>query len=243
MAAPDDERVERLLQTMGEADFERLEPPPSVWAGIEAALAASPSLKEPPTRLVPSPLVIDYTIDANDVIVETGEGWAEYASVNGAPELATAPPASPIWDSIDGDEVRDLWRLLVGRVRQEQASATVPFRCDAPSARRWFEMTISPGADGRVHFRSVLSFEEARSSIALLDVDTVRDPDEPPVELCAWCARGRHDGPWVTIEELVREGRLLERNDHPALDHGICGSCRDDMSADLLLGASTAGSG
>lgn len=52
-------------------------------------------------------------------------------------------------------------------------------------------MTISPGADGRVHFRSVLSFE----------------------------------------------------NDHPALDHGICGSCRDDMSADLLPGASTAGVG
>lgn len=32
-------------------------------------------------------------------------------------------------------------------------------RCDYPTARRWFEMTVGPGPDGSVRFRSERTLE------------------------------------------------------------------------------------
>ena len=231
------DRIGSILSQLEEADFERLVPPAEVWEGIEASIGSDSALsrREAPSRDFPVSTVVEYSIDANDVVSHVGQSWADFARDNDAPELVVPPSDRTLWSYFEGDEVKDLWRLLVERVRAMQTRVDVPVRCDAPDARRWFDMSITPASDGSVHFRCVLVFEEARPSVSLLDAHSERDVDLQPVPLCSWCGRAQHGSRWLDIEELVQVDRLLEQPSMPAISHGICGFCRDDMSAELLV--------
>ena len=50
-----------------------------------------------------------------------------------------------------------------------------------PHARRWFEMTVSPEANGHVHFHSVLVFEELREPVAFLGTFVERDSTDDEI--------------------------------------------------------------
>ena len=234
IGAADAGRIRHIMSELGESDFELLDPPAGIWEGIEAS-TASQRARRPPSRGTPSPTAVEYRIDARDVLTDVGAGWVEFARDNDAPELAAPARDRTIWSYVDRAEIRELWQLLVQRVRTLQAEARVPFRCDAPHARRWFEMTVAPEPDGAVQFRSVLLFEESRPPVALLDPHSERDADAQPVPLCSWCGRGQHGVRWLDIEELVRAGRLLEAASVPPISYGICEACREEMAADLLV--------
>ena len=77
-------------------------------------------------------MVVEYWIDANDVVTDVGQSWAHFAYDNDAPELAVPAPDRTLWTYFDNDETRELWQLLVERVRASQKGAHVPLRCDAP---------------------------------------------------------------------------------------------------------------
>lgn len=226
------DRIDRLLSEMEDVDLELLDPPAAIWQGIESTLT-SEAARRAPEGEASTPQVVEYRIDVDDVLVEVDDGWAAFARANDADALAAPDPGLVLWTAIDGDETRELWQVLVGRVRARQREVSVPFRCDAPDTRRWFEMTISPGVDGSVHFRSVLQFEESRSSVALLDVLVGRDDDLAPVAVCSWCGRAELDAEWLEIEDLVRTRRLLEETALPPISHGLCGGCRREMSSAL----------
>lgn len=231
------DRIRLILSELEEADFERVDPPAELWDRIEASITSGPAMspREPPSRELPASTVVEYWIDANDVVIDVGQSWADFARDNDAPELAVLPSDRTLWTYFDSDEVAELWRLLVERVRGLQKGAEVPLRCDAPDARRWFDMTITPEPDRRVHFRCVLVFEEARPPVSLLDLRSERDVDLQSVPLCSWCGRAQHGSRWLDIEELVQAARLFERVSMPPISHGICTSCRDEMSAELLV--------
>ncbi len=228
------ERVIRALESLDASDLAPIEPPPSVWDGIEASIesgrAELPGSPSPESAIA----IIEYSIDASDVLTEVGAGWVESAIDHGAPELERPDDKQVLWESIDDAELRELWQLVVQQVRSEQSEVRVPFRCDSARAKRWFQMAVAPVADGGVRFRSVLVFQEARSPVALLDPTIERDHASEPIALCSWCSRGRFDGSWLNIERLVADARLLERKSPPPLTPGICGSCREQMSAELL---------
>lgn len=235
---PTFEHLRSLLMELDDADRRRVDPPADLWGRIDAAVAAG-SPKDAPARLPGAGTVVEYWIDADDVVRDVGRQWGDFARANGAPELARPSTDRTLWSYIDHVEVRELWQLLVQRVRATQRAAQVPLRCDGPEHRRWYEMTLTADPAGRVHVESTLVFEEQRDSVALLDPATPRDSTAEPVELCSWCGHGSHDGRWVDIEELVRAGRLLESSALPPLSYGICGSCCDDMSAELLVPTAT----
>ena len=240
-------RFRRAIAEIDQADFERVDPPADLWSRIEASIAADTAPdaraphgppKEPPSADIPAGIVVEYWIDAADIVTEVGESWAGFARDNDAAELADRMPDKTLWDYFGTEEIRDLWRLLVERVRSTQTPARVPLRCDAPHARRWFDMAVTPRPDGWVHFRSVLVFEERREPVTLLDPHSERDGHAQPIPLCSWCGRGQHGSAWLDIEELVRAARLLEQTSMPPIDYGICSPCRDEMSAELLVPAS-----
>ena len=238
------DRIRLILSKLEEADFERVDPPADLWDRIEASITsgAAPSPREPPSREFAASTVVEYWIDANDVVIDVGQSWVDFARDNDAPELAVLPSDRALWTYFDSDDVRDLWRLLVERVRRFQTGVEVPLRCDAPEARRWFDMTITPETNDRVRFRCALVFEEARPPVSLLDLHSERDVDLQPVPLCGWCGRGQHGSRWLDIEELVQVAHLLERTSMPPISHGICASCRDEMSAQLLVPGEVGGS-
>jgi hypothetical protein len=120
--------------------------------------------------------------------------------------------------------MRNLQRMLVRRVRGAAGGVELPFRCDAPDARRDMDIRIAPVSSGRlVLFRSRLRSEERREYQPLLDPDATRGPEA--VEMCGWCDRFEVDGEWIEVEEAAERLRLFERNEPPAISHGICPDC------------------
>lgn len=236
--------VESVLSRIERSDAERFDPPEDLWDRIASTVALHGAAAR--SRVVPNAATtggnepvtsMEYSIDADDRVVAVDENWVGFARANGATEIAGALPSGTIWDHFADGEVRDLWRLVVARVRSRGAELRVPLRCDAPDSRRWLEMTISPGTEGTVHFRSDLVFEEDRNAVPLLDPDAERDSRMPPVPVCEWCADGYDGSHWAEIEQVVRDLRLLEQSLPPVV-HGICPSCREEMAAEINVGSS-----
>ena len=222
------DRVAAIMSQVDSTDFEPIDPPDGLWARIAASIAA-----EPDSAPTGSGTVVEYSIDSDDIVIAINEDWSTFARQNDAPELAEMAADRTLWSYFDSDEVRDLWRLLIERVRAAQVQAHVPLRCDAPDMRRWFEMTITPEPDNVVHFRSALVFDEHRPAVAFLNEHVARDRATPTVPVCGWCGDGYDGSRWRQIEELVRDLRLLE-DLMPAIKYGICPTCCDLMSANLL---------
>lgn len=229
MAPAEFERIASVLRAPAQGDL--LDPPAWLWDRIAAEVA-----HEPVSAQAGAGTVVEYRIDRNDVVVTVGEDWERFAADNSAPDLGELPAGRTLWSYFDHDDVRTVWQLLVSRVRSQQAEASVPLRCDAPDLRRWFELTVTPEADGAVRFRCVLVFEEPRPAVALLADEVQRDVAVPAVPVCSWCGDAHDGASWAPVEVVVRNLRLLEDR-LPAIDHGICPSCRSSMTAELAVTA------
>lgn len=201
--------------------------PADLWERIRSAVSADSGTGGCPGS------VVEYRIDADDVVIGVGADWFGFAEDNEAPELVAAPTGRSLWSSIGDASLRDLWREAVARVRSSGEEVTVPFRCDGPHVRRWFDMTVTPLDDGSVQFRSRSTFEMPRPEVVALRRDIDRDPDSALVEVCSWCGEGNDGGRWVPIEELLARARLLEQDPPPPVVHGICPRCVDRMATQL----------
>lgn len=227
--------LDQAIKALRHIALNRARPDPAPDGGLGAAPDPdeAPEVRSPTISV--SAAAVEYVIDADDAVIAFDGAWTEFARENDAPELAELSSGRQLWSYFGSGEVRELWQLLVGRVRAEQVEARVPFRCDAPSVRRWFEMTITPGDEDTVRFRSVNTFEQVRSTaVPVLDLHAERDQAAPAILLYSWCGRG-HDGTrWLDLEELVIEQRLLEQTRVPPISHGSCPECRDVMVATLV---------
>lgn len=234
-------RLYGLLAAVDDRDFERTDPPTDLWDRISAAVASEPAHPVDDGGPTGAGTVVEYAIDGDDVVVALGAGWAEFAERNEAPELLGTPSGRTLWSQIGDDELRDLWRTAVERVRTHGVSATVPFRCDGPTSRRWFEMTMSPLPHGGVHFRSTMTFEMTRPRVSMLERSAPRDEAAAAVAVCSCCAEGLHGERWVPVEELLTSLRLLEQVPAPTVSYGICPRCSTQMSSQFaaLGGAAT----
>ncbi len=170
-------------------------------------------------------MIVEYRIDADDLLVEVGQGWATFARENDAPELARPEPGRTLWSYVTGEDVAEVWRLLVARARSHASTAKVRVRCDAPAVRRWYDITLTVEADSAVRFRSVQVGEQARAPVPLIDLVARRDPNVPLLRVCSWCSRFL-DGPaWIPVERYVADHDLLERSALPGISHTICPEC------------------
>lgn len=230
---PELARVVAVLRGMADESIEMLPAPEGLWSRIEDAVRADESAGS--AAPAGAGTVVEYAIDRDDVVVAVGADWAEFARENEAHELACAPTGRTVWDAIGDESLRDLWRSAVAKVRSSATPMTLPFRCDGPNARRWFEMTLTPLDDGAVGFRSELVFEMARPELAVLLRHVERDEAAGVVEICTWCASGNDGGVWRPVEELLAHQRLLEADPPPDVAHGICPACVDEMSTQLLV--------
>ncbi len=233
------ERIDALLRELDAEDLEFLEPPTSIWKAISATVDAERDAariaRTAPGLRHSDALTVAYRIDADDHVVSMGDGWSNFARDNGAPELAELTGTQTLWSFFSSDTSRSVWQMIIERVRNSGEAMQVPLRCDAPHARRWFEMTVSPEADGHVHFHSVLVFEELREPVAFLDAFVERDSTDDEIALCTWCAQAEYEGEWCEVEDVVRRARLLERSVMPPVVHGVCSACRDELSRECSL--------
>lgn len=165
-----------------------------------------------------------YRLDPLDRIVHVNRAWLSFAARNESEALTPEAVLNrPLWDFIADGETRQVYRMILTRVRSSGKEVRIPFRCDSPGLRRFMEMEIAPLAEGAVEFRCKLLRAERRLPVALLDPAVDRSSEF--LQICGWCKRINLDGEWVETEEAVKRLDLFGAEKLPRLTHGICPDC------------------
>ena len=175
-----------------------------------------------------------YQVDASGRIAAVGEGWDAFARANAAPELAAGTIVGrPMISFIAGAETRHLYDLLTERAVRARRPITVPFRCDAPDARRSMEMRIEAHADGHIEFRTRPLDIHSRAPVALLMASARRDRSTF-LRICSWCNRGYVQNQWMEIEDVIGKLGLFDRAPLPELTHGVCETCEVALRQEFM---------
>lgn len=168
--------------------------------------------------------VFIHGVDRTGRIISVNDEWVDFARENDAPELVRGLVVGrPLWEFIEDRETRHLSRFLLEKALGSGRTMTIPYRCDSPGVRRFFEMKIVPLDDGTVEFRSRCLKTEAREAQPLLERDAARG--EGFITICSWCRRIRLGDEWVEADEAVRRLDLFASASLPQLTHGLCASC------------------
>lgn len=168
-----------------------------------------------------------WQVDAHDRIVGVNEAYRQFAIANDAPDLAERTVGRSLWDFITGDEVAHIYERLLASVRRRGKAIVVPYRCDAPHARRSLLMRITPFKDGMIVFRSVVQREESREAVPLLQPGAARC--EEFLRMCSWCNKMYVQDHWREVEAAVRILGLLSRTELPLISHGMCPKCAESI--------------
>jgi hypothetical protein len=182
-----------------------------------------------------------YRVGSKGIILQVNQAWTDFAIANATPELAAERVCGqPLERYIHGMEARELWRMLLERVRAQQTRVVLPFRCDAPELRRFMEMTVTARDGGDVDFATRLLRAERRAPVALLAQPASVGADLLPI--CSWCKQVRlEDGTWVEVELAIERLDLFGLDSLPQLTHGICPRCFDVVMQTLRNGHAAAG--
>jgi hypothetical protein len=171
---------------------------------------------------------IVYRIDAGGRLAYVSGAWNAFAAANGAPHLVSALVLGrPLRDFISDPETRYIVEALVRRATATGEIIQVSVRCDAPHERRRLEMRVVPLGEGVVEFRTRPQALEGRETVPMLDRGAPRTAEL--LKMCSWCNRVRVDDGWHEVEVAVDRLGLFEAAALPALTHGICRECWDQV--------------
>lgn len=176
--------------------------------------------------------IVTYRLNAKDEIISLGGDWDTFAADNQAPCLTEeAVKGRPLLEFFSGREIRHLYQIILDKVRQMNVQLAIPFRCDAPQFRRFFELTITAESHGEISFSSRSLRVEERPNQALLDSGLERT--EELVTLCSWCKEVKIGNRWLEIEAALAHSTLLLSRKLPGLTHGICEECERKVLDDI----------
>jgi hypothetical protein len=132
--------------------------------------------------------------------------------------------------------LRELYRMIVTRVRETGQVLTFRLRCDTPELRRLsfvrFDRAAEAGREGIEVVNGTLEERPHDRRLTLLDPQAPRTDEL--VTICSWCKQVRlPDGRWVEVEEAMRDLQLFEQPVVPGLSHGMCPVCAEVVRADF----------
>jgi hypothetical protein len=173
----------------------------------------------------------EYELDGDNRIYQVGEGWDAFAAENdGAELISPGVEGRSLWDFVSGREVRIVLEQLFERVRTSDTPVSLPFRCDAPSLRRFLTMHIVPLDVGHLLVTNRLLKEEKREALSIMDRRSPRGSEQ--LRMCSWCNRFAVP-PWLFVEEAVRWLDLFSLPRIPRITHGICPICEAALLGSL----------
>ena len=176
---------------------------------------------------------LSYDVDAAGCIVAVAGDWDAFARANDAGALTAADvTGQPLSTYLADAATRQLYELLLERVRRDARRIVVPIRCDAPDRRREIELELEPLPAGGVRFHSTVIAETPRSRIPLLDRRAVRSEDL--LRMCCMChAIATERGVWLDLEEAVERLPPLRPEPVPPITHGVCPRCFEIWERDV----------
>lgn len=170
-----------------------------------------------------------YQLDADYRLVSVDRAWTAFAVANDAPELVPPGPLGrPIWTFISDSTTKHLYERMLDRVMAGGPPIRVPIRCDAPTLRRFLDLSVARGPAG-VIITTTVTRVEPRPAVRLMDREARRSPGEMLV-MCSWCKRIRTPAGWVEAEEAILRLGLFEADALPEITHGMCPQCFDQIS-------------
>lgn len=176
---------------------------------------------------------IQYSIDSTDHIRFINEAWLQFACQNDGAHLSRAYViGKSLWEFIDGEDNRQVHRLILKTVRATQRVQEFKFRCDSPVCRRHFLLTVSPLPEGELMFSTHPVREDSRSPVPLLDPDVKRG--EQYLRICSWCIKAcLPNQKWVELEDAISLLGLLCGGIMPNVTHGVCPDCQITIEKEL----------
>ena len=178
--------------------------------------------------------ICTYSIDKNDHIIEIGENWNSFAEENyGADKChSNLIINKPIWDFVEGEETRFIYKIIFESVRKNFSPVTIPHRCDSPGMRRFMELDIIPQIKETILLRSKILRIEERECNKLLEPE-IKKSDEF-IRMCSMCKKVvLSSGEWVEVEEVVVSMKFFEKYNLPNITHGICPMCYELTMTEL----------
>lgn len=168
-----------------------------------------------------------YSIDSDDRIDFFDRPFTTFATDNGVTEDEVVDyMGRPIYSFLAGAETKSIYRVVIEKARSGR-TLTFPFRCDAPSLRRYLVMTVEPAAHSGVAFLTRLLKVENRLPVRLLETAALRSHEL--VRMCSWCKRIVVDDDYTEVDDAVSRLKLFNQDPVPGITHGICNPCRRDV--------------
>ena len=166
-----------------------------------------------------------YSIGSDDIIDWVSEGWTRFAAQNDAPALsADAVIGKPIWQFISDIETREIYRLLLTRVRFARVPIDFEFRCDAPTAKRFMRMVITPDQQRLVLTTELVRLEPTVENPLLRRTNRL---SHDLVKVCSWCKKlWIGDDQWEEAEIALDILGPFGRDAMPIVSHGMCEPCK-----------------
>ena len=109
------EEASHQRRPAGGDDGDRLlaSPPSGLFDRIEEAAAVP---------VVTAPVMVEYSIDADDIVVSTGGDWRSFAEENDGDDIGEAGEGLSLWSQIEGEDARSVWKRVVSEVRRSESS-------------------------------------------------------------------------------------------------------------------------
>lgn len=166
-----------------------------------------------------------YAIDRRDVITSVCPLWLAFARENGAPQLTSeAVLGRSLWQFIDGAETKEMYQAILQRVRNDNSTAVVPFRCDSPTLRRYMRLELTPAAEGSVKLDGLL--ERVEQTIPYNFLEPAFPRSRQLLTLCSCCKRILLESSgWLEIDVVAVRLDLLGKQAAPKLRHTVCPEC------------------
>ncbi len=169
-----------------------------------------------------------YRIDSRDIIELVNDEWLSFAAENSYSAGKDAFINHLLWEFIIDAETRELYKIILEKVRRNNAKFEIPFRCDSPSCRRFMKLEIRSEERESVLFVSNIVRTELRDSVKLMETDVERS--DQFLTMCSWCKRIKTaEFEWLEVEDAVLKLRLFEEERLPRLTHGICTTCKENV--------------
>jgi hypothetical protein len=176
------------------------------------------------TRGIIGMSVVAYWLDRDDVIVDVGGGWDEFARANDGPDvLAEAVVGRPLWHFVKGDTTTMWLESLLGYVRIMQTPATRTYRCDSPEVRRFMDMTVRLDDGGLLHLEHRLLRTEPRAVPVHFAATGQRDAAH--YLRCSICGRLRSEAAWREPDDPATGAPTNTAVTPLRVLYGICDDC------------------
>lgn len=178
----------------------------------------------------PNLMCMLFRIDHRDRITTVSDQWTAMSNESGADHLFPgAEVGKPYRDYISSNQVAEIYRTFIERIRLMREVVHFPVRADTSREKRFLALDIEAVEGGAIEFRLELVRTEPRSP-----GDWSPPPEEDEMlRMCSFCRRAQWDLEWMELEAVMEVGDLFGAFKHWQVSHGSCPDCLKERLAEL----------